>query len=143
MNNLELAEGLLQEAKIRIEYVELDLKQNKDYAFCVRLSQESVELSIKSMLRVLSIEYSKTYDPGRILEANRDKLPDWLSEELNSVTYVSRWLRAEREPSMYGDEVEGIPPSELYNEDYCVKAMEAARKVLKLAERLIYEVKRK
>lgn len=137
-----MAEGLLQEARIRIAYAELDLKENKDFAFCIRLSQEAVELSIKAMLRTLSIEYSKTHDPGKILEANKDRLPEWLRQELNNITYASRWLRAEREPSMYGDEIEGIPPNKLYNEDYCVKALEVAKHVFKLAEKLLNEIKK-
>jgi HEPN domain-containing protein len=92
------------------------------------------------MLRALSIEYTKTHDPGKILEANKERLPEWLKGELDYLTYTSRWLRAEREPSMYGDEAEGIPPDKLYNEAYCAKALEAAERVYSLAERLLREL---
>jgi len=47
MNSLEVAEAYLREAKIRIKYAELSLNEDKDYAFCIRICQETVELSIR------------------------------------------------------------------------------------------------
>ncbi|AAK41697.1 HEPN domain-containing protein [Saccharolobus solfataricus] len=141
MNSKEIAEGYLREAKIRIKYAELSLNEDKDYAFCVRASQEIVELSIKAILRLLGIEYGKIHDPGKILVENMDRLPSWLKKEAENIAYISRWLRAEREPSMYGDEVEGIPPTELYTESYCRKALESAKYVYELSLKLYNEIK--
>ncbi|WP_252896858.1 HEPN domain-containing protein [Metallosphaera hakonensis] len=123
MNSKDLAEGYLKEASIRMKYAELSLTEDKDFAFCVRASQETVELSIKLMLRLVGVEYPKTHDPGKILDKNKDKLPDWLKMEIDNIVYISRWLRAEREPSMYGDEIEGLSPTQLYTESYCKKSV--------------------
>ncbi|WP_349750732.1 hypothetical protein [Saccharolobus sp. E5-1-F] len=60
------------------------------------------------------MECPKTHDPGKILLQSVDRLPDWLKNEADNLAYISRWLRAEREPLIYGDEVEGLSPTELY-----------------------------
>jgi len=53
-------------ARIRIKYAEISLNEDKDFAYCVRASQEAVELSIKAILRLIGVEYPKTHDPGKI-----------------------------------------------------------------------------
>lgn len=141
MNNIDLSKDYLKEARIRLKYAEQSLNEDKDYAYCVRASQEAVELSIKAVLRLMGIEYAKTYDPGRLLLNYRTMFPDWFNNEINNIADISRWLRAEREPSMYGDEIEGIAPSKLYTESYCKKALESAKYVYQLCSRVINEVK--
>ena len=42
---------------------------------------------------------------------------------------------------MYGDEKEGIPQTRLYTESYCKKALESAKYVYNLAEKLLNEIK--
>jgi HEPN domain-containing protein len=140
MNSKDMAEGYLNGARIRIKYAEISLNEDKDFAYCVRASQEAVELSIKAILRLIGVEYPKTHDPGKILERNKDKLPDWLRQEVDNIVYISRWLRAEREPSIYGDETEGLPPTQLYTENYCRKAIEAAKYVFTLSQKTFNEV---
>ena len=90
MNSLEIAEAYLKEARIRIKYAELSLNEDKDYAFCVRICQEAVELSIKACLRLVGIEYPKTHDPGKILLECIDRFPSWLRNEVNNIADISR-----------------------------------------------------
>ena len=52
---------------------------------------------------------------------------------------ISRWLRREREPSMYGDEETGLSPNELYTRNYAEKALKESKWVVKLVSRLIEE----
>jgi HEPN domain-containing protein len=95
MNSLEIAEAYLKEAKIRIKYAELSFNEDKDYAFCIRICQEAVELSIKACSRLVGIEYPKTHDPGRILIEYIDRSPTWFRNEANIIADISRWLREE------------------------------------------------
>jgi len=53
---------------------------------------------------------------------------------------ISRWLRREREPAMYGDEEMGIPPTKLYTRPYAAKALDSAKIVLNAVQRLLNEV---
>ncbi|BCS94349.1 MAG: DNA-binding protein [Metallosphaera javensis (ex Sakai et al. 2022)] len=140
MNSVDLAEGYLRVARLRLKYAELALEE--DHAFCVRTSQEAVELSVKSILRLLGMEVPKIHEPARELLRNKDRLPSWLQKEVENISFISRWLSLERSPSFYGDEEEGIPPDELYDESYCRKALESARYVYEIAQRVFQEHKK-
>ncbi|WP_369610151.1 HEPN domain-containing protein [Sulfurisphaera javensis] len=141
MNNINLAEGYLREAKIRLKYAEEALKVDKDYAYCVRSSQEVVELSVKAILRLYGLEVPKTHDPGRELVKNKEKFPEWLKNNIGEIEFISRWLSLERIPSFYGDEETGTPPNEIYDEEYCKKALESANYVYQIAEKALNETK--
>jgi HEPN domain-containing protein len=52
------------------------------------------------------------------------------------VTRISRRLRREGEPSMYGDEESGIPPDELYDKWDALEALRWARFTLRIVRRL-------
>jgi len=53
---------------------------------------------------------------------------------------ISRKLRGEREPSMYGDEESGTPPEELYTMEDAEEALTWAEHTLKLVAKLYDEV---
>lgn len=142
MNSVEMAEAYLREAKVRLEAAKMALTEWREYAFCIRMSQEAVELSIKACLRLAGIEYPKTHDPGRLLISYADRFPEWFRAEIEYMAEISRWLSAERGPAMYGDEAEGAPPTALYTEGYARKALEAAMRIYELAVKYIGEVAR-
>jgi HEPN domain-containing protein len=74
---------------------------------------------------------------GIILIENRERFPEWFQKEIEEMASVSRWLRREREPSMYGDEEMGLPPQRLYTRNYAEKAYVESSKVVDLVSRLI------
>jgi HEPN domain-containing protein len=55
---------------------------------------------------------------------------------------ISRKLRREREPSMYGDEESGTPPEELYTMEDAEEALTWAQYTLKLVAKLYNDVAR-
>ncbi len=101
---------------------------------------KAVELALKAALRLVGIEPPKIHDVGPILVQNSEKFPDFFREKIPELAAVSRWLRREREPSMYGDEELGIPPTKLYTEPYARKAYESAIMVLTEVEKLLNHV---
>jgi HEPN domain-containing protein len=136
MNNLNMAKGYLEEARIRLETAERALKE-KYYAYSIRQSQECVELSLKSALRYVGIEPPKWHDVGIVIKENIDRFPEWFHSNVNRIMHISRELRREREPSMYGDESLGIPARMLYTEYDSSKAVDDAKYVFKICERLL------
>ena len=138
MNNLEMAKGYFDEAKRRMGTAKRALEEDA-YAYCLRQSQEAVELALKASLRLICIEPPKWHDVGPILIENSKKFPEWFKERIDSLCATSRWLRREREPSMYGDEESGLPPSRLYTKPYAERAVKEAKMVLELVERLLKE----
>lgn len=138
MNNIDIARAYLRQARDRLDDAERALGRG-NYPYTVRLSQEAVELSLKASLRVVGVEPPKWHDVGPILRREAKRFPGWFREEIPFLARVSRRLRREREPAMYGDEELGIPPEELYDRVDAEEALQLARKVFGLALKLFKE----
>ena len=71
----DYCKDFLNDAKIRLETADFVLKKNAN-AFCVRLSQEAVELSLKAALRLIGIDFPKWHDMGEVLTKEKSKFPN-------------------------------------------------------------------
>ncbi len=135
---MEMAKSGLRQAGVRVESAEGALVKG-EYPYVVRQSQEAVELALKSVLRLVGIEPPKWHDFGPILKEHKDRFPHWFAENIEEMASISRELRHEREPSMYGDEETSTPPYKLYSRKDAEKALTNTRKVLELCEKLLAE----
>jgi len=135
---LEYAKSYVEEAERRIRVAEEAVREGA-YAYCIRQCQEAVELLLKASLRLVGIEPPKLHDVGPVLLEFKDRFPEWFRGRIDELAAISRWLRREREPSMYGDEELGIPPTRLYTRPYAVKALEAAMTVHNCVKSLLEE----
>ncbi len=138
MNNLDMAKSYLKQAEERVKHAEEALKTG-NYAYTIRQSQESVELALKGALRLLAIEPPKWHDVGPIIKKHKELFPRWFRERADEIASISRKLRREREPSMYGDEETGTPPDQLYSLMDAEEALEYAKRILGLFKRLLKE----
>ncbi len=136
MNSKEMAESYLMEGEIRLKTARSALEDGH-FAYAVRQSQESVEMALKGALRYVGIEPPKWHDVGIILRKEVQKFPEWFTVNLDRLTLISRELRREREPSMYGDSDLNLPPQELYTEFDAQEAIKKADFVMGLCKRLI------
>ena len=139
VTNLEMCRAYLEEAQRRVRTAENALSEGA-YAYCIRQCQEAVELSLKAALRLVGIEPPKWHDVGPVLMEFRARFPQWFKELIPELAAISRWLRRECEPSMYGDEELDIPPTKLYTEPYARKALEGAKMVHQAVLKLLNEV---
>jgi HEPN domain-containing protein len=135
---MEMARSYLRQAEERVKHAEEALRTG-NYAFTIRQSQEVVELSLVSALRLVGIEPPKWHDVGLVLKGERELFPEWFKERIDETASISRRLRREREPSMYGDEETGAPPDQLYSLMDAEEALQSSKTVLKLCLRLIEE----
>lgn len=138
MNNVEIARSYLRQAEERIKHAEEALRGG-NYAFTIRQSQEAVELALKGVLRLMGIEPPKWHDVGPVIKRHRDLFPEWFKARIDEIASISRKLRREREPSMYGDEETGAPPDQLYSLMDAEEAFHSAKTVLELCIRLFRE----
>jgi len=136
LNNVEMARAYLEEALRGLKTAERAFEEG-GYAYCIRQCQEAVELSLKAALRYVGVEPPKWHDVGPILIENRDRFPDWFQAEIEEIASTSRWLRREREPSMYGDEETGLPPQRIYTRSYAQRALLESRKVVDMVLKLV------
>jgi len=134
-----MAKSYIRQALERLRHAEEALTAG-NYPYVVRQCQEAVELLLKAALRLVGVEPPKWHDVGPILRREAHRFPEWFREKIPWLARISRRLRREREPAMYGDEELGIPPEELYDRDDAVEALTWARAVADLVLELYSEV---
>jgi len=102
-----------------------------DYPLTIRRAQEAVELSLKSVLRFLAVEYPKEHDVSDVLmEVTKSRaLPSWFMAEVEFMATLSGDLARKRGPAFYGDEQAMRPPSSLFTQDDASDALEGAERV--------------
>jgi len=134
MTNITLAQSYLIKALKRLKILTV-LLDEKAFSDVVREAQEIVELSLKGMLRNVGIEPPKWHDVGKIVQQYRDRFRNDTVPHVDRLADISAWLRKEREFSFYGD-IDFIPTEEYQIED-AMRAIEDARFVVSVAEREI------
>jgi HEPN domain-containing protein len=87
------------------------------------------------MLRSVGIEPPKFHDVGDLLLEHRQFFPTSLSVPLEDLARISKWLRKERELSMYGD-IDFIPTEE-YTSEQAQRAIDDAERVVRAAREVI------
>lgn len=136
MNSVELARSNIRQAEERLKHAGEALASG-NYPYVIRQCQEAVELALKAALRLVGLEPPKWHDVGPILRRERGRFPQWFQEHVDLLASISRSLRREREPSLYGDEETGMPPDELYVASDAEKALNDAKTVLGLVVKLL------
>lgn len=108
-----------------------------NHPYAVRLSQECVELCLKSALKLVGIEYPKIHDVSPVLEGVPDRFPSWFTDQLGFLSQASASLAEKREPSFYGSEEELLAPEDLITEEEGRDAVSKATKTYELCSKLL------
>jgi HEPN domain-containing protein len=124
MRNLELARDHVRRATVRLRALDLFFDA-QSWADVVRESQETVELTLKGLLRAVGVQPPRVHDVSEILHAERSRLPDALRKECDRLAEISRQLRRDRELAFYG--AEDLTPSGFYFRADAERARSAAR----------------
>ncbi|MEZ0394685.1 MAG: HEPN domain-containing protein [Desulfurococcaceae archaeon] len=141
MNNVDMARSYVRQAEERLLHAREALGRGS-YPYVVRQCQEAVELLLKAALRLVGVEPPKWHDVGPVLRRERARFPEWFQHEVDALARISRRLRREREPSMYGDEEAGVPPELLYDRADAEEALGSAEHVYEVVARLLGEASR-
>lgn len=131
---LKLAEGFLQEAQ-------QDLNINR-WRSCVDNAQLTVENALKALI-ALWAPVPRTHRPGATLAEmlNQKQVPEHFQIQINALIAKA----GELDPAIhvqtdYGDEMSGLTPWELFDEEDAREAYAIAREVFSLAQRIVEEV---
>ena len=111
--------------------------RRESYPYVIRQCQEAVELLLKAALRLVGLEVPKWHDVGPVLKREAERFPIWFQKEIAELARISRKLRREREPSMYGDEESGTPPDELYDREDAEESLRQAEHVYEVVLKLL------
>lgn len=132
MRNPALAADHLRRAQARLRALDV-LYDAKSWADVVRESQEVVELALKGLLHSVGVDPPRVHDVADVLEAERDRLPPEVANDLENLAAASRSLRRDRELAFYG--APDIVPSGFYTEADASEARESARFVVATVRR--------
>ena len=135
-SNKELAKAYIEDAEYSYKEA-LNAFKNKFYHRVIRRCQETVELSLKALLRYMGIEYPKNHDVSPLLYKFADKLPEKIRNSLDFISKLSLELAMDRGPSFYGDESRIIPPRRLYDKDYAEIKLKETKILLDLIKKVI------
>ncbi len=138
VNTEEMSLSLFLDAEYSLQEAE-NAFQARNYHRAVRRAQESVELSLKSVLRLLGVEYPKKHDvSAALVRAIKGKnIPKWFEETLPKLAFVSKRLVEDRGPSFYGDETLAKPPASLFDGKDAKSAIEDAKTVLETTRKFM------
>jgi HEPN domain-containing protein len=134
VNNETLARSYIRKATDRLDVLDL-LERKGAWSDVIREAQETVELALKGMLRLVGIEPPKIHDVGGLLVEHEDKFPSPVKEQLTALAEISRRLRKERELALYGD-IDFIP-TEQYSPEDAAEARDGACLAVAAARKLV------
>lgn len=129
----KLSKAYLRQARDRLDSAARATKRRNN-AYCVRLSQEAVELSTKALLRGMGVEYPKFHDTAPALRAVQEKLPPG---EAESLAHASETLSRKRALAMYGDEARNLGPEQIFGRTDAEEALAMAKRTFGSCRRLI------
>ena len=139
MKNTSMARSYIRKALERLKHAEEALEED-NYPYVIRQCQEAVELLLKAALRLVGVEPPKIHDVGPILRREAQRFPQWFQQHIPKLARISRKLRREREPAMYGDEELGLPPEELYDKEDALEALRWAKETADIVVKLYKEL---
>ena len=124
VQNRDLARDYARRATARLYALDA-LFEAESWADVVRESQEVVELTLKGLLLAAGVQPPRVHDVSTVLLEARDRVPEALVPQLESLADASRQLRRDRELAFYG--AVDLLPTDFYTRGDAVQARESAR----------------
>jgi hypothetical protein len=135
MKNNIAGRSYVEDAKIILEEAEESFNKGYNHR-AIRKCQESVELALKGILRVVGIEYPKSHRIGVVLKdsALKEKLEEGTLEKI--ITIADR-LADEREIAFCG--LDTSSAKDMFDEDDASEAIADAHYIMKIIDKLLKE----
>lgn len=131
MTNFERAKKLINDARTYKEEAEQAF-ESKEWNRTIRRAQESVELYLKGIMKMMNIEVPKIHDVSKIFVIEIEKKGKKLRRETaEKIIRTSSALSEKRAPAFYREEE--------YTEDDAKESIEAMRFIAEFIEKLLKE----
>jgi HEPN domain-containing protein len=135
MTNKGTARAFIEDAAIIMGEASLSMK-DAHYHRVIRKCQEAAELAVKGLFKYFGIEYPKSHILGRVIRKELSRFSLFDHEILDKIAYISDSLAFDREPAFYGS-IEGIPASELYDEEDAAEAFENTKWMIETIKKVL------
>jgi len=136
MKLLDVSKALLRQAEARLKDGR-EAAQDKNFPYCVRLSAECVELSLKSVLKLVGIEYPKKHDVSGVFLAVINRFPEWFRNQVPKMAESNKILTKKREPALYGGEEAFLTPEEVISKEDATDAIKRAEETFNLCKKFL------
>lgn len=130
------SDSLFKQAEYRLTVARRAF-DDAQYAYVICLSQEVVELALKSLLRRVGVAYPKSRDVGELLLINRDLFNRTAEAELDEATSISTELSRLKDFAAYGDEATAVPSENLFERSDAEDALRKAERILALVKKAL------
>jgi HEPN domain-containing protein len=124
VQNRELGRDYVRRASARLHALDA-LFEAESWADVVRESQEVVELTLKGLLLAAGVQPPRVHDVSAALLEARERIPEALAPQLETLAHASRQLRRDRELAFYG--AVDLLPTDFYTRRDAEQARESAR----------------
>lgn len=131
-----MAETYFEQALVRVEALAFYF-QRSAWPVVVREAQEAIELLLKASLRHVGVEPARQHDVAEALRESSARFPEYFRTEIAKLASISEDLGRKRGRAFYGDELNLIPPDDLFGRPDAEQALEQASFVRDLCKRLI------
>ncbi|MEM3587387.1 MAG: HEPN domain-containing protein [Candidatus Jordarchaeaceae archaeon] len=137
MNTEDMAKAYFRDSEFSLREAKTALKQGLNHR-AIRRAQESVELAIKAILRLIGRDYPKKHEVGSLLEVALQNLdpPQEILDALPEIKRISLNLALKRGPAFYGDEATLKTPEQLYTKKDAEEAIGYAEYTLKICRKI-------
>ena len=128
-----MAKAYLRDSEYSLQEAKNALREGLFHK-AVRRAQESVELAIKAVLRLMGLDYPKNHEVSGLLEAALKRMnpPQEIQSALPAIKRISLKMALERGPAFYGDEAALKPPQQLYRKRDAEEGVRNAEYTLKI-----------
>lgn len=134
MLNYEVGEKLIRDAEIYRREALTYFKKG-DWNKVIRRSQESFELYLKGIMKIIGIEVPKIHDIGKIfVESLKNRGLSVKDEIALKIMSYSSFLAERRAPAFYREEE--------YDEEEAKEAIEIMKFISKFVKKILKEIKR-
>jgi hypothetical protein len=136
MNTKDMAVDYIKRAENCLTECENAFEED-DFARTVRRAQECIELSVKSVLRAIGIEFPKEHDISDLLVTLNFKFPNWFKQKIVKIAKIMAEITPKRGPAMYGFEKELVPPSKIFSKKDGMNARKDAQFVYRYCKKFV------
>lgn len=135
MKNDIAGKSYIEDAKIILEEAEESFNKGYNHR-TIRKCQESIELALKGVLRIVGIEYPKSHRIGGALKdsALKEKLDEGTLERIIA---IADRLANEREIAFYGSDISSA--KDMFDEDDASEAIADTHYVMKIIDKFLKE----
>lgn len=135
----QISRDYLERSRVLLREAEEACKRF-DWALSILRSAESVEFSLKAIVRTVSNSHKREHDVSSDLANTMGSFPEWFQSKIPRMNLLSRTLTSLSIPARYGDEMLSVSPKTLFERAEAEAYLTIVKQIYYDCTRLFYEI---